>query len=148
MNISTNTLRNPTPNQSERAVNSDCEEEEDSDDEEIVNPTWCATTAGLRVIPFTKVNRVLCPIPGDGKPTEFFRLLFDEILYETIVRQTNKKAEKLKENHLVCINDDLFIRSSKFRTNILRDAGTKLYKSRLSRFFRDSWSPCPFSSIC
>lgn len=76
MNNSTNTLRNPTLNQSERAVNSNCEEEEDSDDEEIVNPTWCARTAGLRVIPFTKVNRVLCPIPGDGKLIEFFHLVF------------------------------------------------------------------------
>lgn len=91
MNISTNTLKNPTPNQSQRAVNSNCEEEEDSDDEEIVNPTWCATTAGLRVIPFTKVNRVLCPIPGDGKPTEFFRLLFDEILYETTLLDKQTK---------------------------------------------------------
>lgn len=73
----------------------------------------------VSVIPYTKLNRVLCPIPGDGKTIEFFHLLFDEILYETIVRQTNKKAEKLNEKHLVCINDDFFIRSSKFRTNIL-----------------------------
>uniref|UniRef100_A0A1B6L7B9 Uncharacterized protein n=1 Tax=Graphocephala atropunctata TaxID=36148 RepID=A0A1B6L7B9_9HEMI len=103
MNLSANTSTNPTPNQSDdeieqnmRDYSSDSEEEIDSDEEEvIVNPTWCSTTAGLRDIPFTKENKFLCPIPGDKKPIDFFNLLFDEIFIETIVRHTNKKAEQV-----------------------------------------------------
>lgn len=68
------------------------EEDSDSDTEISYNPQWSPATQGMRVIPFTKQNELLVPIPGENKPIDWFLLLCDDLFLENIVKESNKYA--------------------------------------------------------
>lgn len=94
---------------SEHEINSDVDFDSDSsndtpaesssDEDDNVdinyNPVWSNRTLGLREIPFTKENKLLVPIPGDNRPVDWFFLLLDEPLLESICKYTNKYALEL-----------------------------------------------------
>ncbi|XP_046671370.1 piggyBac transposable element-derived protein 4-like [Homalodisca vitripennis] len=79
------------PDQEEAGNHSDSEIEED-EDSEIVPPTWCTTTPGMHQIEFTRGDTLLVPIPGEGRPIDFFRLLLDDVMVERMCSFSNKYA--------------------------------------------------------
>lgn len=51
------------------------EELESDDDDSVLNIvalTWCITTSGMRPLQLTRTNELLVPVPGDGKPIDWF----------------------------------------------------------------------------
>lgn len=66
--------------------------ESDSDEDIVYDPCWMPNTMGLRRIIFSKENKLLVPVPGDGSPYDWFMLLMDEVLLDNIVRYTNQYA--------------------------------------------------------
>lgn len=74
----------------QRVMDGGCDDEMDeqleSDDGDsvlnIVAPTWCITTSGMRPLQLTRTNELLVPVPGDGKPIYWFNLLLDNVYLE------------------------------------------------------------------
>lgn len=99
---STNTLTNIPYEESEESEGSGSdmevsaeEYETESEEEELdCNPTWAPATSGLREFPFTGDNKLLCDIPGQNKPIDWFWLMLDIVLLEKIVDHTNKNARE------------------------------------------------------
>lgn len=85
----------------QRVVDDDSDDSEVSylseDDPDIGTeaPQWSISTAGLRPITFVKEEILLVPIPGEGNPLDFFRLLVDDVFLEDIVKRTNEKARDI-----------------------------------------------------
>lgn len=49
-------------------------------------------TGMLRNFPFKKQQKLLVPIPGEGRPVDFFKMIIDDNFLQTISEQTNKNA--------------------------------------------------------
>lgn len=67
---------------------------EDDDDPDIYTaaPQWTITTSGMRPLQFIRTDTLLVPVPGEGKPIDWFNLLLDNVLLEDICKNTNKYA--------------------------------------------------------
>lgn len=55
------------------------------------NTIW-RDTGMLRKFPFKKQQKLLVPIPGEGRPIDFFKMIIDDNFLQTISEQTNKNA--------------------------------------------------------
>lgn len=80
-------------------VNDDSDDpdgEEISEDElpigTVYNPVWSISTVGMRPITFVRQPSLLVPLPGERKPYDYFRMLFDDIFIENIIKFSNKHA--------------------------------------------------------
>lgn len=80
-------------------VNDDSDDpdgEEISEDElpigTVYNPVWSISTVGMRPITFVRQPGLLVPLPGERKPYDYFRMLFDDIFIENIIKFSNKHA--------------------------------------------------------
>lgn len=60
--------------------------------DEISNPTWLRFNQGFHRLDFTGENQFKVPVPGNNRPIDWFILLLDDTLLETIVRETNRYA--------------------------------------------------------
>lgn len=58
-------------------------------------PTWSDDPADLKVFHFLKSNELLQIIPGNNEPIDYFRAIFDEVILDLIVRETNNYAEQV-----------------------------------------------------
>lgn len=79
-----------TPDDSDAELSG--EESDDSDDEiddSAHNPTWSPFSLGFRRFAFEGENWFKVPVPGENKPIDWFKLLLDDVLLESIVRETN-----------------------------------------------------------
>ncbi|KAG5891594.1 hypothetical protein JTB14_032537 [Gonioctena quinquepunctata] len=87
------------------------EESSDDDGKDIINspaqvpfpgtanndpvPTWSDDPEDMKNFPFSKINELLQPIPGNGDPIDYFRAIFDDNILDLIVRETNNYAEQV-----------------------------------------------------
>ncbi|XP_046666746.1 piggyBac transposable element-derived protein 4-like [Homalodisca vitripennis] len=88
-------IDNDLDNESDSSVQeSDTDSESDLDDDGTfpLNPAWSAQLQPPTVIPFTKQNELLVPTPRENKPVDWFLLLVDDQLLESIVADTNRYA--------------------------------------------------------
>ena len=61
-------------------------------DFDVSPPVWSIFTNGMRQITFKKEEKLLIPVPGEGKPIDFFKYLLDDVCLENIVKFTNRNA--------------------------------------------------------
>lgn len=73
---------------------SDTDSESDMEDDgtRVYNPIWTDQSQDPTELIFRKQNKLLVPIPGDNKPLDWFLLLIDDELLQTIVAKTNRYA--------------------------------------------------------
>uniref|UniRef100_A0A1B6LFF4 PiggyBac transposable element-derived protein domain-containing protein n=1 Tax=Graphocephala atropunctata TaxID=36148 RepID=A0A1B6LFF4_9HEMI len=114
------------PESDETSVEDSSDISDAEDEPRVYNPVWSPNTAGLRQIPFTEENRLKVSIPGNNKPIDWFYLLFDIILLENIVRETNRYAR------LVYFSPTLMPKS---RINNWRDVTTQELKTFIGILF-------------
>lgn len=114
--------------------------DDSEDDLAVVDPpTWSSYTLGMKNIPFTKENKLLVPIPGD-KPIDWFRLLLDDVLLDSICTFTNSYAlnvyygNNTTPNSRICKWKDLTVQELLTFIGILIHMGT----FQLSRI-QDYW---------
>lgn len=55
---------------------------------------WIDEETDMNNFNFTKQNKLLVPIPGEGTPLDYFFLLFDECFIQLLVDETNSSAEE------------------------------------------------------
>lgn len=55
------------------------------------NTIW-RDTGTLRNFPFKKQQKLLVPVPGEGRPVDFFQMIVDDNFLQTISEQTNNYA--------------------------------------------------------
>lgn len=122
---------------------SDTESYSSESDVDVLAPTWCITTNGLRPITFTKVNKLLVPIPGN-KPIDWFNLLVDEVLLQNIVSYTNSYAietfcgSTLSPNSRINKWKDLTVHELKLFLGLLMHTGT-VPLHRLQDYWKKDW---------
>lgn len=128
----------------------DLQPSDDDDDDEPLPaiPTWSSSDGRmptLREIEFTKEETLLVPIPGDGKPIDFFFLLLDDIFLGEICRYTNQYAfevvfaqKNLTPNSRINAWKDLTVEELKTFIGVLLHTGT-IKLNRLQDYWRKEY---------
>lgn len=64
----------------------------ESEEEIDVDANQPVSSGRLKQIEFVRKDKFLIPLPGQGRPTDLFNTLLDEVLLENIIKYTNRNA--------------------------------------------------------
>ncbi|KAG5897577.1 hypothetical protein JTB14_007288 [Gonioctena quinquepunctata] len=59
------------------------------------DPNWIDASMDMKDFPFLKNNELVVPISGGNEPIDYFRMLFDDVLLNLMVDETNYNAEEI-----------------------------------------------------
>lgn len=80
----------------DNVVNTDDElfvtDSDDDIDADVSPPVWSIHTSGLKHIEFRREEKFLIPLPGQGRPIDFFNVMLDDIVLDNIAKFTNRNA--------------------------------------------------------
>lgn len=124
------------------------DEELESDDDDtvlnIVAPTWCITTSGMRPLQLTRTNELLVPVPGDGKPIYWFNLLLGNVYLEEVCKLSNEYALEvllkpdLTPKSRICKWKDLTVPELRVFIGLILHMGT-IRLNRLQDYWKTDW---------
>ncbi|XP_054256976.1 piggyBac transposable element-derived protein 4-like [Macrosteles quadrilineatus] len=86
----------PSDDGSESSIGESLVDElEDNFDYDDYDLAWDEDPNSMKTFIFSSPVGLRVPIPGENKPADFFQLLFDDVLLESIVKETNSYAKEL-----------------------------------------------------